>query len=219
MTILTANAEITPFINQVIGYVRVNKEYVHHNNSYECAAWWEDTKIQAGVYPLILAEYHLAPKFLYLKSKFSAVVVDDYFPALWGGVAVSNTPYKSNNIGCKREISHKFEIEDAIDKTGNSPGNDFDLFINPMMWQMFVRLAEDNLVKAQNSFNYFWNEYTNNPEDKYTSRVGMVAHCSNEMMNIARSIQKMKRCVTSLEDTYYNNLRNDNTSWVIQQVA
>ena len=91
--------ELKPFLGQVIGWVKVNQTFIDHNANYECAAWWKDSEIQLGVYPMILEENHLYPRDLRLHVKYDAVVVDDYFPALWGGVSVSKSLISPSILG------------------------------------------------------------------------------------------------------------------------
>src|SRR5260221_14611966 len=83
----------------LIGAVKVNKPFVYHNASYECAAWWEDHQADTGVHPVYLGRSYHHPKNLTLTANIGAKVVDDYFPGLWGGVAISQEPYKAKHIG------------------------------------------------------------------------------------------------------------------------
>jgi len=214
---ITVSPEIKPLIGQTVGYVQVNKKFVHHNASYECAAWWEDSEIQTGVYPLILEEYYLSPRNLKLLVKFDAIVVDDYFPALWGGVAISNTPYKPKSIGSNRVIHYSFPLVDSIVRTGNIPGSEKDFFVNPMIWDLVVRAAQKDMERYNNLLADYWKEYQEEPFNKYLSNLGMVGHCAENLSLLTKDIERIMRHKESFMNNssdYYKGLRDNNTLWV-----
>lgn len=189
----------------LIGAVKVNKPFVWHNASYECAAWWEDSESEKGVHPVYLGRNYHYPKNLTLTAQIKAKVVDDYFPGLWGGVRISNEAYKPKHIGEERTIRHGIEILNAIERTGNSPGNDLDWFIHPSWWKVFTDEAETELREDYRRLPEFWDEwdqldpttFKNRMEgrwgfdDEFRSKVGMIAHFGALLEKWSRRIEKI----------------------------
>ena len=215
--IINSTSEIKPFINTVVGYVKINKSWINHNDSYECAAWWEDSQIQEGVYPLILKENSFSAKELYLVASLNAIVVDDYFPALWGGLPVSRQPYKPKNIGQPRNVFHRFEIVDSIEKTAYSH-SDIDVCVNPLTWQAFINAARSNLDYYNQLLDNYRQDYISNGDGNYNTNLSMISHCSENINNLARSIIKMKDKLKSTEEAtqYMIDLHIKNISWASQ---
>lgn len=222
MSYITTSPELKPFLNQTVGYIQVNKKFVHHNNSYECAAWWEDSEIQPGVYPLILEENYHHPKFLKLSTKMKAIVVDDFFPALWGGVSISNEPYKCKNIGDVRFIHQSFSLVEAITSTGNIPGASNDFFVNPMIWDLVICAAQKSMEHYHQLLTNYWAEYQKEPFNSYLSNISMVGHCCQQISLLTKDIENIVRAKNYLEKNnseYWQNLYNTNTLWVLSNKA
>lgn len=212
--IINATNELKPFLNTVVGYIKVNESWVHHNNSFETAAWWEDSKIETGVYPLILTENYHQPKDLRLISKLKSIVVDDYFPALWGGVSVSNQPYVAKNIGQSRNVTKSFEILECMQMTGNSPCSKIDMCLNPFLWQAFINAARDSLESYRNIYNEYVKEYDDCGDGEYDTNLNMIAYSSEQMNKLVRGISEMKRCMKNMDNDYLFNLYGKNTDWI-----
>jgi hypothetical protein len=215
--VITKNNALKPFIGSVVGYLRVNKSWVNHNNSYECAAWWEDSQIREGVYPLILQENRLAPYDLYLCAKLDAVVVNDYFPALWAGSRIGNTPYTPKGIGEHRTIFHRADIVNAIEATGNIPGNDLDYCVHPFMLDAFIAAAKDSMSSYQDMLNEYWNTYQQEGDGKYCSNLSMVSHCAANVAALGKAIQTMLRRQENFTQSsdYMRGLYVENTAWAV----
>jgi hypothetical protein len=64
-------------------------EYTDRN--YECAAWWKKMRALPGVYNLKVVGDRK-----YFTAELDAVVVEDYFGSLFGGVAISSYDCKKN---------------------------------------------------------------------------------------------------------------------------
>lgn len=192
----------------LIGAVKVNKTFKFTDRSYECAAWWEEREAQIGTYPVFMARQYHSPNHLYIVANIAAKVTDDYFPGLWGGVAISNEPYKPKHVGEARIIHKQVEVEEAIQDTGISPGNDLDWFIHPSWWEVFAQEAQQQLQEAYEGIDHFWEKWASldkkawKPEpyqadlrwkfdDEYRSRVGMVAHFGGEIEKWARRLEKI----------------------------
>jgi len=217
----------------LIGAVQVNKPYIHHYAGYECAAWWEDREAEAGVHPVYLSRSYHSPKHLTITAHIKAKVVNDYFPALWGGVRVSNEPYKPKHLGEERTIYHGIEVVDAIERTGNSPGSDLDWFIHPSWWQVFTDEALAELKEDYRRLPEFWEAWdkldptTFHPrkgerwsfDDEYRSKVGMVAYFGGLMEKWARRIEKINwRAQYHKKESSYNTAYQrdnfaKNTEW------
>ncbi len=221
----------------LIGAVKVNKPFIFHDASYECAAWWEDREAERGVHPVYLSREYHSPKLLTIKAHIKAKVVDDYFPALWGGVAVSNKPYEPKHVGQERTIYQGIEVVDAIERTGNSPGSDLDWFIHPSWWKVFLDEAEAELREDYRRLPEFWEQWNKlDPErfypkslgnfdkswqfdDEFRSRVGMIAHFGSLLEKWARRIEKINwhsqyHKVGGRYDTpYQRDLFAKNTEW------
>jgi len=170
--------------------VQVNKTWKHDKRDFECAAWREEWETVKGVYPITLEADRYGA--LSLIAKIGAVVIDDYFPSLWGGMPVSNKPYVPKHLGAARELRITIDIAEAIECTSNSPGNDKDLFIDKKHWGALISEAEASLKRLYSELPSWWDKYAAS-EDEYDSRVGMVAHVANEIVVVAKDIQKMNR--------------------------
>lgn len=193
----------------IIGAVQVNRAFRHHKADYECAAWWEDHEATLGVHPVYLMRNYHQPKELYVQAEVRAKVVNDYFPALWGGVAVSKKPYEAKHIGEPRTIRSGIDIIDAIQRTGNSPGYDapgqMDWYIHPSWWCVFAEEALTNLKDCYRSFPDWWEQFINLKESEfhtrldgrytfdmeYRSKVGMIAHFGGLFDKWARRLEKI----------------------------
>lgn len=191
MSVMIKTDELAPFIGTCVGYIQVNKPWTHHNNNYECAAWYEDCVSIPGVYELTLEVNALVPQDLYLKAKINAVVTDDYFPSLWGGVAISNKPYERKRLGESRIIHYNVDIVNGINHTGDTPGNSIDFCINPFLIDGFVNSAKESMVRYKELMDTWWAKYSAGGEDKYNTNLGMVAHCTENIAACARDIDML----------------------------
>ena len=214
--VIKANKDLKHLINTVVGYVKINKPWVNHNNSYECAAWWEDSEIKVGVYPLVLEQSNFVPHNLQLRAKLDAIVVDDFFPALWGGVAISNKPYQAKNVGSTRTIHKVFDLVESITKTGHSPGNDIDICVNPLIWNSVIQAARDSMLEYQKLADHYMQDYYEVGDGDFDSNLSMIGHCSENMAALCKAISDIKRSQSYLTDSsdYMRNLYADNISWV-----
>lgn len=215
----------------IIGAVKVNKPFIYHDNHYETAAWWEDRESLVGVHPVYLGRDYNYPKNLHIKAEIKAKVVNDYFPALWGGVRIGNEPYQPKHIGEDRIIHHGIEVLDAIERTGNSPGSDLDWFIHPSWWKVFTDEAEAELRESYRRLPEFWDAWDKlspdtfkekrdwNFDDDFRSKVGMIAHFGTSLDKWARRIEKINwrsqyHKVGGRYDTeYQRNNFAQNTEW------
>jgi len=190
----------------IVGAVKVNKPFVYHNASYECAAWWQDEEAQLGAHPLYLQRQYHSPNNLELVADIKGKVVSDYFPGLWGGVAISNKPYVPRHVGEETCIRKRIEIDDAVRSTGSSPGNDLDVFFKPDWWVVVKNEATNELAKTYRRLPEFWAEYANlNKENFVPSRdghsfsseqewkLGMVGYFGERLSKWARRLQLISR--------------------------
>lgn len=215
-TVIKANGNLKSLINTTVGYVKINKSWINHNASYECAAWWQDSKIEEGVYPLVLRENRLSPNDLYLSAELNAVVVDDFFPSLWGGVAIGNTKLVAKDIGSKRIVNHKFELIESITRTGNIPGDKIDICVNPLIWNILIDAIRTTLILYQGTYNQYLADYQEVGDGNYNINIDMMAYAAENIAALARSIVVIKRHSAYLDDEsdYMRNLWAENVSWL-----
>lgn len=206
-------------LEKIIGCVRVNKPFKHLNNSYECAAWWEETEAKVGIYPVTLDRAYLYPKYLHGSCMIEAVVTDDYFPALWGGVAVSNKPYKPKHVGDVRSIHNKYSLHKLIMDTGTSPYSefsktDFDYYIDPVYWPIALQEAEHEMKAEYNWLQNNW-EGRARPDSKFRSRLSAIRFSAEKVSVRAKEIEDIQRKMEYLkeEGDMWRNLHRDNTQW------
>ena len=196
----------------IIGAVLVNKAFVEHYDRYECPAWWEDRQAIPGVYPVRLQKSDYVPHYYQAVAEISARVVDDYFPALWGGVAVSSKPYQSKYIGQSRTILQGKKLVEAIKLTGNIPTDDVCWYIDCNWWQVAYEEAQKDLTEAYERLPEFWKAYQAG-EDEFCSRVRMVAHFGKILHERGLEIEELTRCMKYWQDSYFHRLYTENTAW------
>jgi hypothetical protein len=202
--ILRVTDNLKPFVGQAVGYVRVNKSYVHHNNSFETAAWWEDSEIQTGIYPLVLKESYLSPYSLNLATVFSGKVVDCHF----------GSRYDKDRIGSLREIHAKFDVVDCIVKTGNSP-EDKDFVVNPFLWEGFIESARIELEECVKGMNQWYQDYHFKGDGNYNGNLSMLGHYARNIEALTKAIDDMKRAKDKFDNAteYMAKIYSDNISW------
>jgi len=209
--VIKPNKDIKSILGTTVGYIKVNKPWINHNASYECAAWWEDTEIQPGVYDLVIKQNTFAPYELKLVAKLDAIVVDDYFPAMFGGVAI--TKYTSKGIGEKRTISKSFTILESVSKTGVSPGSDIDICINPMIWEAIIDSAKETMLDFQSSMEHYWQDYKTEGDGTFDTNLSMIGYCANNIKHLTHAIMEIKRRKEYISG-YLGDLYANNTSWI-----
>jgi len=214
--IINPNKQIKTLLKTVVGYVRVNQSWINHNNNYECAAWWEDSETQEGVYELTLEQNYFVPYHLRLDAKINAVVVDDFFPSLFGGVATSQNPYVSKRVGEKRIINKSFDIIDAIEKTGQSKSSDFDFCINPLIIDAVIESAKETLNNYKDSFNNYWLLYKSDGYGEYNKNISMIQHTSKNVADLAKAIDLLltKKNYIQNSNDYMRQVIINNVNWI-----
>jgi hypothetical protein len=200
------------YLNKQVGFVQVNKPIVYVNNNYECAAWWEERTSKTGVYPLFLKKRNGYSADFIVVAEIPGTITDDYFPALWGGVPVSNKPYTPKYVGRESQpIPVSADLSKAIDDTGNSPGRDIDWYINPELWTIFLKNREEELNKVYADLPNWWKEYQSG-DDQFHSRVGMVAHIAEYIVQYGREIQELYSKIEHIKS--WQHLYEKNTAWI-----
>lgn len=212
----------------IIGAVKVNKPFDYCNRSYECAAWSETSTAEVGVYPVVLRAENTYRYNLYCEGLVGAKVTHDWFPALWGGVAISNEPYKQKHTGEARTIYKGIDLVEAVEATGNSPDGDINWFIHPSWWPVVMGEAVTELREDYKRLPEFWGKWdeldpaTFKPKDdrwgfsdEYRSRVGMVAHFGSNLEKWARRIEKLtwRAGQWHQASAYMQELHAKNTEW------
>lgn len=214
--LISANEKIKPFVGTTVGYINVNKSWTIHINNYECAAWWEDRQIVTGIYPLSLDTAHLFPNNLMLVANLNAIVVDDFFPSMFRGVPIGSEVYKPQNIGQRRTVRHSVGIIEAADKTGNIPGDDMDIFLNPEIIDLFIDAARDSLTEMADRFKCQWNEYQLNGDGTFNSNLSSVRYCSKNIEEISSGLERLLWIsdYRKKDSEYTSSLMKKNISWV-----
>ncbi len=213
----------------IIGAFKVNKPWTHHNQNFECAAWWRDETTLEGVYPVRLVRNYLSPHELHAEVRVNAKVTNDYFPGLWGGVAINPEPYKPKYIGQDATVIVRGDLVDAISRTGGTPDDDTNWYIDPAWWELLVQDAIVNLKESYRRLPQFWEEWQNlNPEtyqppdisgsrwtfdNEYQSRVSMVAHMGRDIERWARRIEKIRRAQGYEKDHFFHQMHLKNWDW------
>lgn len=231
-------SKVTHETRILVGAMQINAPYKDHYAGYECAAWWEERETEKGVHPIYLSRRYNHPNHLTLTAHIKAKVTDDYFPALWGGVAIGKEPTKAKHIGEERTLHRDFDPVEVIIGTGNSPGGSFDVFLHPSWWKVFADEAVAELRLAHERFPFFWDNWSKldkdissftqtssqkslawTADDEYRSKVGMIAHFGQEFEKWGRRIEKINwhsqyHKVNSRYNTDYNReLYVKNTEW------
>jgi hypothetical protein len=85
-----------------IGTIQLKANTTFHYAGYECAAWWKKVECNPQTVTLFYDDRSTG----FVEFTFYGTRTADYFAALYGGVAVSNKPYVSREVG--REDSHHF---------------------------------------------------------------------------------------------------------------
>jgi hypothetical protein len=204
-SILRATNNLKPFLNQIVGYVRVNKSYIHHKNTFETAAWWEDSEIQTGIYPLVLKQSYLAPYSLILSSIFSAKVTDCHF----------GSSHDKNRIGGDREIHVNFDIVDCINKTGYISGEEKDFVVHPFLWEGFIESARIELEECVKGMNQSYQDYHFKGDGNYNGNLSMLGYYARNIEALTKAIDEMKRVKDKFDNAteYMAKIYSENTSW------
>lgn len=193
----------------VLGAVAV-KSPIEYEQRYECAAWWEKQEMIVGIYPLVLEKNQSYPHHLKVVAKISGKVTDDYFPALYGGVAVSNQPYEAKNVGQERIIRRSWPLESVIRQTGHSPdGKDFDLFLDPRYWHLAQREAEEEI---RSMYDHLTSNYLGGDYNRSLSAMG---YAGERISLRAKEVLEIRRQVGYLTEKsdIWRNYHHVNTKW------
>ena len=92
-----------------IGFYILEKETVFRNCGFECAAWYEDIKVQPGKYPVYLDRYEVLKNGkvhgLFAYIHFPGIIESDNFQSLFCGMPIGNAYDPTKNAG-KESIYH-----------------------------------------------------------------------------------------------------------------
>lgn len=203
-------------LNKEVGKVQINKPIIYTDRGYECAAWWEERKSDLGVFPLVLVKDRYLDDYSVM-AKIPAIVTDDYFPALWGGVPVSNKPYVPKRIGERSSLPVvvRNSLPEAICQTGYSPGNEIDWYINPEIWEMCLKNCQARLIQEKEYLDTVWNV-------SESHRISSIKCTADRLSKVAKEIDEITFHIKSWKDAfetaevvseYRKNLWQNNTKW------
>lgn len=177
------------FTNTIVGAVKINKSFEYIKNDFECAAWCETYEAKLGVFPIYFrTDLFDTNKSLYVVAEIGATVIDDYFPALWGGAPISNKKYVPKHVGEPRVIHIEKSCAEAIELTGNTPDEAISWYIDPAFWSVALNDSKRLLDHYANGYQKAWDRYKNG-EDEYDSHVGMVEFIGNKIGQHASNIR------------------------------
>lgn len=75
---------------EIIGYAVISEDTVMHNNSFECAAWYENILVRKGKYPIVSdgrGDFYI---------HYDGEIVSDYFGSLFCGVPIGTYDCEKN---------------------------------------------------------------------------------------------------------------------------
>jgi len=109
---------------------------IEQTQLYECAAWYTVLKIMPGQYELVKATDRYG-KVNYV-AKVDAEVVSDFFPALFGGVSISKSPYDTKkNAGNPAQRSMSFTPSQLLThKSIEIAPEDYDTVLDEALAQL-----------------------------------------------------------------------------------
>lgn len=214
-TYIVPGEHLNKWLNQPVGFVKLNHSYKHLNNSFECAAWWEESQVQTGKYPLVLKKNSFAPYHVSLYTQYDAVVIDDYFPALWAGSPISNQPYTPKRIGEARKVGISFDLIECVEQTGHSPGNKTDFYVDLEIIPDVLKDARSMMASLKDSLDRTFAAYLTEGDGMYNVNLEMTKHYSNNLASISRAIAILNRRMQERDKAtdYSRELFINNTSW------
>ena len=116
-----------------IGWYNLKEDKVFYDNSYECAAWYENIAVKAGKYPVTVYDYrvrddgkiqgHVSGVYV----TFEGTVVNDYFGSLYCGVPIGTYDCEKNKGKKSRYTMHSY-FYSVADSILNNPDTPYELF-------------------------------------------------------------------------------------------
>lgn len=207
--------KIYPLLDKQVGWVRINKPLVNHNNGYECAAWWQQETSVTGVFPLILRmgeyDYHGRCS---ASAAIPAKVTDCYFGSLWGGNAIGKYD-KSKDLGRDATIYFGVSLPKLIETTDSPRLDDKDY---TPLWEHVPAIIEYWKDRS-----LFWldaaNEWRLKGDDAKTfGTMGTYAKWAGEFANEVEEMDRHLGYMTEKHDSW-RKLHARNFDWVPSTVT
>jgi hypothetical protein len=103
------------------GVYRVSEPIVYHYAGYECAAWWQDIRVEAGEYPVkaVLKDGRVEN----FSVSLPGVIVADNCQSLWGGMPIGESYYEKQNAGKPKSYhvhGRDYEVFQSINDRGDA---------------------------------------------------------------------------------------------------
>jgi hypothetical protein len=169
------NQLFLPYVDQVVGKVLILEPIKDRNSSYECAAWWEETVSDTGVFDVKLNLNYLYPdNHPIVYASIPSTVTDDYFPAMYGGVSVSRTPYKPKHLGERRKLGLSMPLYDAILQSGNSPAHRRWVIPHGELWSLCEQDMRARVVRYAEAFPAAYAKWLAEGDGSYVGNLSMV---------------------------------------------
>jgi len=211
---LEQEVRMKDLVGSVIGAFKANVPLEYTKHDYECAAWWEQHRSKTGVFPVRLKLSYDGRRY-FAHTEIPAVVTDDFFPALYCGVSVSKTPYKSQHVGEERIITKTISLYEGIDQSGHSVGDNEDYLwcIFPDFWPTYIEYCERQLDQDYAVLPKWWADYKAG-ENEFFSKVSMVGHFAERMSEWVKAVHDIKTDLARIKSgASWIKMFRDNTSW------
>lgn len=202
-------------VGALIGFYKLNKEFVHHNSSFETASWWEDTKIEPGIYPIkvIKSNYDFRNP-IGLSIQFKGKVVDAYFPSSFAGNIVPGSGKSPDRIGAPRDIGQGLDWKKAVSAYGASPSRDEepDIWIDPKFWPNIDKMFEERIEEHLELLDYARKAPTRG-ENREEDRAGALQHAAQRLAKSAEDRVTILREMQYQVKGTHHDLHVKNTKW------
>lgn len=174
-----------PTIIGICGQVKVHVGQKRTNQSYECAAWWQITMTDTGVFDVGLQREEQGH--YTLVAIVPATVTDADFTSHFGGLAYGKYD-KSRDVGRRVKEYLKVSAIKAIEQYGNSPGmHELQWIFDPQYWGLVREQYEVQMKDAVQRVKERYDGYKAGKEFD----LSMVAHYGSILETSARSIEKI----------------------------
>lgn len=194
----------------VCGQVHIKTPIDRTDRGYECAAWWQTTRTDTGVYDIGLMQGNgsSTDKSYHLVASVPATVTDAYFGSLFGGVPIGKYD-KSRDVGKRVNEWISVSALHGIETYNWSFTEGTQWIFKPEFWPMiseyYTQLLHESMKGARISYNNHMG-LPNNPGDYDGWGFNMIGYFSERVSEAVRSLEKIER-----QTGYLKNPSCDNT--------
>jgi len=208
--------KLEDLIGKTVGKYKLNEAFVNHNANFETASWWEDTRVEPGIYDIVVQKnpYDYRNP-IGLAVKFHGKIVDDYFPSSFAGNIIS-APL-NHRIGEDRNISKKVNWEAAFQRYGASPasGDDKspDIYLDPVVWDAALEYLKARVEKDLDSFDFFRKGKTGAAEKDEMEAVRSLKHGASWVAESTKNLEVALYAIELDKKPSFATLHKQNTAW------